>query len=203
MARSDRRPRTRLDPDSRRAALLDAAAQAFAARPYDQVTLASIAQAADASTPLLYRYFPSKEELYAAVVRLALEDLAQRQRAALQALPDGVPARDRLRATTLVYLDHIADHPDAWAMPLRQPGLEPAAAVALRIDARTADVAHLSDLLAPSAHARHDYALWGYFGFLDAACLRWVEKGCPEDERWSLLDSALGALEGALGDWAA
>ena len=64
-------------------------------------------------------------------------------------------------------------------------------------------VKRLQDLLVPSTQARHDYALWGYFGFIDAAALRWVGKGCPEEDRWALIDAALGALEGALGDWAA
>ena len=56
---------------------------------------------------------------------------------------------------------------------------------------------------AARAEARHRYALWGYLGFIDAACLHWVERGCPDEERWGLVDAALGALEGGLGDWAA
>ena len=49
MARSDRHPRTRLDPDARRASLLEAAAVEFAALPYAEVTIAAIARRADAS----------------------------------------------------------------------------------------------------------------------------------------------------------
>ena len=183
MARTDRRPRRRLDPDSRRAAILEAAAAAFAAHPYAEVTISSIAAEAYSSNALVYRYFANKEDLYAEVVRVAIADLLTRQAEALDALPDGVPVRDRIRAATMVYLNHIATHPDAWAMPMRRPGGEPAAVAELR--------------------ARHDYALWGYFGFIDAAALRWVGKGCPEEDRWALIDAALGALEGALGDWAA
>ena len=48
---------------------------------------------------------------------------------------------------------------------------------------------------------RDDFALWGYLGFLDDACLRWVRAGCPAEQRHSLVDAALGCLEGALGDW--
>ena len=111
--------------------------------------------------------------------------------------------RDRIRAATMVYLNHIATHPDAWAMPMRRPGGEPAAVAELRARTRCDYVKRLQDLLVPSTQARHDYALWGYFGFIDAAALRWVGKGCPEEDRWALIDAALGALEGALGDWAA
>lgn len=203
MARTDRQPRTRLDPDARRAAILDAAAEAFTDQPYSEVTVSSIARRVGASDALIYRYFAGKEELYTAVVRLAIAQLLDRQAAALDDLDDGVPIRDRVRAATELYLDHIASHASAWAMPLRYPGGEPAVAAALRVNAREEYVARLRALLAPSSQVRHEYALWGYFGFLDAACLHWVERECPVGDRDSLIDAALGSLEGALGDWAA
>lgn len=202
MVRSDRTPRQRLDPDERRSAILSGAAEAFAVAPYDAVSIAAVARRAGASEALVYRYFAGKAELYAEVLRQAIGDLLRRQGHALAELPDGVPVRDRLRATTLVYLDHVASHPTGWASPLRA-GVEPEVATQIRRQTRLEYVERLRDLLAPSATARHEYALWGYFGFLDAACLRWVDRGCPSDDRWALIDAALGALEGALGDWAA
>ncbi len=203
MARTDRKPRQRLDPDSRRSAILSAATEAFATHPYNDVTISTIATEADASNALVYRYFENKEDLYIEVVRLAIADLRAKQAAALTALPQGVPVRDRIRATSTVYLDHIAHHPEAWAMPMRQPGGEPAAAAQLRTQARRDYIKGLTRLLAPSTQPRHEYALWGFFGFLDSACLHWVDVGCPDEHRWPLIDAALGALEGALGDWAA
>lgn len=202
MARTDRRPRRRLDPDARRSAILDAAAELFAEHPYPEVTVSSIASRAGASDALLYRYFAGKEHLYTEIVRLAIDDLQSRQAAALDALPAGVTVRDRVREATVVYLDHICAHPAAWATPFDAPGTEPAAVAVIRNRTRRDYVQRLRALLAPSTQTRHEYALWGYFGFLDAACLHWVERGCPDDERWSLIDAALGGLEGALGDWA-
>lgn len=125
MARSDRHPRTRLDPDARRASLLEAAAVEFAALPYAEVTIAAIARRADASDALLYRYFAGKEDLYTALVQLSVERLLARQSAALAALPAGVPVRDLLHCTTSAYLDHIATHPNGWATPLRSPAPSP------------------------------------------------------------------------------
>ncbi len=203
MARIDRQPRRRLDPDARRSAILDAAAKSFAQHPYTEVTISAIASRAGASDALLYRYFTGKEDLYAEIVRLAIDDLLKRQTVALDALPAGVPVRDRVRAATIVYLDHIAAHPAAWAMPLNAPGTEPPTASAIRSQTRHDYVERLRALLAPNTQPRHEYALWGYLGFLDTACLHWVDRGCPDDERWPLIDAALGALEGALGDWAA
>ena len=203
MARIDRKPRQRLDPDSRRSSILGAAAHAFATRPYSDVKISAIAAAAGASNALVYRYFENKEDLYVEVVLLTIDDLRTTQAAALAALPSGAPIRDRIRAASIVYLDYIAQHPEAWAMPIRQPGGEPSGAAHLRTQARRDDVAALTSLLSPSTQPRHEYALWGFFGFLDTACLRWVDDGCPNEHQWPLIDAALGALEGALGDWAA
>jgi AcrR family transcriptional regulator len=203
MARTDRQPRTRLDPDSRRAAILEAAAEAFASQPYADVPISSIARRAGTSDALLYRYFAGKENLYSEIVQLAIRDLLDRQATALDALPPGASVRDRLRETTSVYLDHIASHPTGWATPLGNSGTEPSTAAAIRRQAREEYVERLRSLLNPSSQARHEYALWGFFGFLDAACLQWVDRDCPVDDRQPLIAAALGALEGALGDWAA
>ncbi|MDT3440162.1 TetR/AcrR family transcriptional regulator [Pseudofrankia sp. BMG5.37] len=203
MSRRDRQPRQRLDPRSRREAILAAAAEVFARSGYTAATMTAIAARADASEALVYKYFTGKDQLYAEIVRLAIDDLLTRQSEALNALADGVPVRDRVRAATVVYLDHIAHHPAAWALPLQRPGSEPPLAARIRGHARRDYVGRLGSLLATRADRRHEYALWGYFGFLDSACVHWVEKGCPDDDRWPLIDAALGALEGALGDWAA
>ena len=134
--RTDKHPRTRLDPDARRAAILEAAMELFAERPYTEVPIAAIARQAGASDALVYRYFAGKDELYAEVVRRAIGRLGQRQAEVLEALPAGVPTRDRVRAATLVYLDYVAEHPASWATPFTAPGAEPGAAAAERAQAR-------------------------------------------------------------------
>jgi AcrR family transcriptional regulator len=197
---SSPRRRQRLDVTSRRAAILDAARECYAGATYTEVSVAQIATAAQASPALVFHYFGTKAELYAAVVADAIDRLATAQRAAVDALPPGTSKRDRVATSIALYLDHIASHPQTWAAPLIG-GEEPPEAVAVRQQARADYVEALHELLRPAAWARHDYALWGYFGFLDQACLRWVQRDCPADEREPLREAALGALEGGLGDW--
>ncbi|MGW1137147.1 TetR/AcrR family transcriptional regulator [Streptomyces zhihengii] len=60
-------PRQRLTPEQRRAQLLDVAATLFAAQPYEDVTMEEIAERAGVSRALLYRHFPGKRELFAAL----------------------------------------------------------------------------------------------------------------------------------------
>lgn len=200
-SRTDRTPRQRLDVDERRQVILDAATQLYRQGGYDEVTVAQVAARAQASPALVFHYFGTKAELYAAVVAAAVDTLAAAQRETNAALPQGVPVRDRVAATVHCYLDHIATHPRAWAAPLTG-AQEPAQALAVREQARAGYVAALRELLGVRGWTRHEYALWGWFGFLDQACLQWVRRGCPDEERHSLTDAALGALEGALGDWA-
>lgn len=192
--------RRRLSTEERRAAILAAALEAFAGSSYADVSAARVAEASGSSTGLVFHYFGSKAQLYADVVRGGLQDLAQAQAKAQAELPEGVPVRDRVRAAVLVRLDHAAGRPGGRVLAL-VGGEEPPEALAVRREARAAEVESLRALLPLTRWARHEYALWGWFGFLDQVCLRWSETGCPEDQRHPLADAALGALEGALGDW--
>ncbi|MCO1659479.1 TetR/AcrR family transcriptional regulator [Pseudonocardia humida] len=194
MSRADRRPRRRLDVAQRRAAILDAARTAFGAGAYQQVALSRIAEAADASEALVLRYFTSKAALYVEVVREAIALLLEHQRQADEALPPATDPLERVATSARVYLDFVAAIPHGWAGPLRAPFGEPPEAEALRVELRAHYVGLMGELLGRES----ELAFHGYLGFLDAACLAWVESGCPEREREPLAAMAVGALRGAL-----
>ena len=62
--------RTRLDPDLRQERILEAAADVFAARPYADVSLGEVAEAAGVSRSLVSHYFSNKRGLFVEVMRL-------------------------------------------------------------------------------------------------------------------------------------
>lgn len=198
MTGADRPPRIRLDSDQRRAAILDAARSHYAERGFSEVAVGEVARDAGASPALVFHYFGSKAGLYASVVADALGRLADDRARADSSLSLGIPARDRVRAWVLTHLEHVAATPRLWTTALRD---EPPEAVDLRDADRRTTVEELRRVLRPTGGVRADMALWGFFGFLDAACAHWVDAGCPPDDKHSLADAALGALEGALGDW--
>ena len=202
-SRTDKRPRLRMDPAERRELILSAASRAFASRPYEEVSLAEIAEEAQASEALVHKYFVGKAGIYAQVLQGAVDELAERTRQADAALPEGSSARDRVRASVLTYLDFIAERSPGWMAYQILAGHEPGEAARVRQEAREAAVKALAEVVGGSRGHRDDFAFWGYLGFLDDACLRWVHAGCPDDQRHSLIDAALGCLEGALGDWRA
>jgi AcrR family transcriptional regulator len=61
------RPRTRRQT-AKREHIVAAASRVFAARPYHRVCMDDVADAARVGKGTLYRYFPSKEDLYLAIV---------------------------------------------------------------------------------------------------------------------------------------
>ncbi|WAS90258.1 TetR/AcrR family transcriptional regulator [Nannocystis punicea] len=69
-----RRARADADKQSRRRALLCAAAEAFDEMPYNAVTVADIARRANLAKGTVYLYFATKEELF---LQLALEQLGE------------------------------------------------------------------------------------------------------------------------------
>ena len=192
-----------MDPAERRELILSAASRAFASRPYEEVSLAEIAEEAQASEALVHKYFANKAGTYAQVLQRAADELAERTRRAADALPAGSSARDRVRASILTYLDFIAERSPGWMAYQILAGHEPGEAAQVRQAARESAVEALADVVGGSPGSRDEFALWGYLGFLDDACLRWVRAGCPAEQRHSLVDAALGCLEGALGDWRA
>ncbi len=194
----DQRPRRRMSVEERRRAILEAAGDAFAEAPYEQVSVAAVAARAHASEALVHRYFASKAELYLTVVRAAVEGLLERQREADTALgPDASP-RQRLATSIEVYLDLVAAGPVGWAAPLRNPhdGIPQAAQLRARVRAHYVELLRALFGLEPAEP--RDHALHGYLGFLDAACLAWAGAGCPPEHRQALVEMSVAALDAAL-----
>jgi TetR/AcrR family transcriptional repressor of mexJK operon len=67
--------RSRLARDERRASIVDVASEVFLSEGYAAASMSEIAARVGGSKATLYNYFPSKEELFAAVVTARCEQL--------------------------------------------------------------------------------------------------------------------------------
>jgi AcrR family transcriptional regulator len=67
----------RLPRDQRRAQLLDAAKEVFTSKGYHAAAMDDIAEAAGVSKPVLYQHFPSKLDLYLALLDSSCERLVE------------------------------------------------------------------------------------------------------------------------------
>lgn len=97
--------RRRLRPEERRDELLDVGAGFFAAQPYDEVLMEDIAAQAGVSRALLYKYFPGKRELFAAIYRRAADRLLD-----ISQLDPGLPLADAVAAGLDAHIDYFAAH---------------------------------------------------------------------------------------------
>ncbi|WP_431032211.1 TetR/AcrR family transcriptional regulator [Streptomyces sp. P6-2-1] len=197
--RTVRPVRRRLGADERRAALLEAAHAAFRTRAYTEVSVAEIAHAAGASEALAHRYFGSKSGLYAAMVTDGLRELLARDAACDADLGPEQDGWARLRASLRVYLGFIAEGANGWATLLRAPGSVPPEALAERDRGRAVFHERVTTRLGLDADdPAVRLVVDGYLAYVDNACLRWWEAGRPEELRSPLVESAVGALAGAL-----
>jgi AcrR family transcriptional regulator len=82
--------------NERRQKILAAAAELFGANPYDSVQMRDVAAQAEVGKPTLYRYFPSKEELFLEVFKSGLDRLDSEVAAILKDRDQPGPSLERL-----------------------------------------------------------------------------------------------------------
>ena len=101
----------RLDPATRRALLVEAAAEVFRGRDPSDVSFEEVAEAGGVSRSLVYAYFGDRGGLIAAVY---LHNLEQLDRELGKALDDRLPDEVRLRRIIRRYLVFARDNEAAW-----------------------------------------------------------------------------------------
>jgi AcrR family transcriptional regulator len=159
---TDRKPRKRLTALARRAAILDAALEVFAARGYAASSIDEIANAAGISKALIYEHFPSKRELHAALLAHHVTALFERL---AESAATGEPGEVRLRAGVDAFLAFVEERRDAWRMLFRDAADPEVAEAMIGVQQQaTLAVAALiaAEPVQPAAdddHARRDLAV--------------------------------------------
>lgn len=95
----------RMTRNERRTQLFTAAQEVFVAHGYYGASMDTIAHRANISKPVLYQYFPSKRELYLALLDQQLAELTEQMLAALSSTGDN---EFRVQATIRTYFKFIA-----------------------------------------------------------------------------------------------
>ncbi|WP_256939664.1 MULTISPECIES: TetR/AcrR family transcriptional regulator [unclassified Arthrobacter] len=96
---------SRMPRDERRAQLLASALEVFVTHGYHGAAMDEIAETAKVSKPVLYQHFPSKRELYLALLDSHLEGLTTMLLAALSSTTDN---NLRVQATMKAYFQFMA-----------------------------------------------------------------------------------------------
>ena len=192
-------PRTRLDPEARRAQLVDLGLRQLDSRPLDRVTTDDVAEAAGISRALVFHYFPTKRDFHVAVAEAAAAELLARTQ------PDpALPPLDRLRSAVSAYVDHVAERRDAYVAFIRGASGGDPQLTAVYDRTRTALTVRVLDGIGqPDPPPRLRVAVRGWVGFVEEVTVDWLAQAdLTRAEVVDLLDEALVALVTmTTGDW--
>jgi AcrR family transcriptional regulator len=109
-----RRRAAHLGPERRRPLVLDAAFKLFLERGYAGTSMEAISEAAGVTKPVVYDCYPSKDELFAALLEREEARVLREVQNALPAAADlGDPERTLIEAFT-AFLRAVAASPDAY-----------------------------------------------------------------------------------------
>jgi AcrR family transcriptional regulator len=193
------RTRRRLSTEERREQLLSVGARLFSDNPYDDVWIEQVAEIAGVSRGLLYHYFPTKRDFFAAVVERESERMLR-----MTAAVPGVPVRAQLAAGLDAYLEYVQAHAHGYRAFHRA---DAAGDRAVRRVYRQALAAQERQILAalaadpefgPAAGERPEVrlAVRGWLAFTTSVCLEWLRDA--ELSRGQVRELCARALLGVL-----
>jgi AcrR family transcriptional regulator len=187
--------RTRLDPEARRAQLVDLGLEMLSTRPLDQVAIEDIAAAAGISRGLLFHYFPSKRDFHEAVVRAAAAHLLARTE------PDpSLPFMDQLQSAVAAFVDYVIENRDGYVSLVRGAAGSDPALQAVFEQTRATICQRILDRLGPDSTPRRvRLAVRGWVAFGEEIVIDWLsdppaEGDLDRDSLVDMLDAALVTL---------
>jgi AcrR family transcriptional regulator len=187
-------PRTRLDPEARRAQLVALGLKMLSTRPLDKVAIDDIAAEAGISRGLLFHYFPTKRDYHVAVAQAAAQELLDRTDTLV-----GATLGERLRANVEAFVDHLTENRDAYVAFIRGSAGGDPDLLAVYEDTRTAFTDRvLTGLgLAHRDEPRLRPTVRGWVAFTEEVTVDWLSRGrngLGRDGLVDLIDDALVAL---------
>lgn len=189
-----RRPR-RMAPHRRRDDLIRTALELFSRRPPDEVGPDDVAEAADVSRALVYRYFPNMAELRQAALRTAVDELSPR----LVPPPD-LPLLEQLRTALREFIAFADAYAPAYTALLRGGSMVATDSTESVIDEVRGQVLDLLAERSGSPGPRMLLAQRCWISAVESAVLIWLqERTMPAEELADWLLDQLLAMADASG----
>ena len=168
--------KARLPRDERRAILLTAALEVFTAAGYHSAAMDEIADRANVSKPVLYQHFPSKLDLYLAVLDLHIDSLVYEIQKAISSTPDN---SKRVHATVVAYFEFIENEGEAFRL-LFESDMSVEPQVRERLNRMTYDcAAAVSAIISNDTGLPKDVSMLlgvGLIGYTQVAARHWLER---------------------------
>jgi AcrR family transcriptional regulator len=168
--------KARLPRDERRAILLSAALEVFTAAGYHSTAMDEIADRANVSKPVLYQHFPSKLDLYLAVLDLHIDSLVFALQKAISSTPDN---SKRVHATVVAYFEFIEKEGEAFRL-LFESDMSVEPQVRERLNRMTYDTAAaVSAIISNDTGLPQEVAMLlgvGLIGYTQVTARHWLER---------------------------
>ena len=168
--------KSRMPRDERRAQLLSAALEVFTTAGYHAAAMDEIADRAGVSKPVLYQHFPSKLDLYLAVLDTHIDSLVFAIQKAIQSTPDN---SIRVQATIAAYFDFIEADGEAFRL-LFESDMNVEPAVRERLNRMTYDcAAAVSAVISLDTGLPQEAAMLlgvGLIGSAQVTARHWLER---------------------------
>jgi AcrR family transcriptional regulator len=101
----------------RRAQLLSVARRVFGRNGFHSASMDTVAKEAGVTKPILYDHFPSKKDLYLALLDADLNSLLERVK---EALDSPIGNRERIRAGFQAYFDFVDEHAEGFQLLMQE-----------------------------------------------------------------------------------
>jgi AcrR family transcriptional regulator len=185
--------RIRLNPEARRAQLIDLGVEMLATRRLDELSVELIAKAAGISRGLLFHYFPSKQDFHLEVARAAAAEMIRRTEPDASQTPV-----DALRGALTSFMDYVEENPDNYKSLVRGAASGDAAMRAIFDETRSTMAQRILDVLASmglEVSARMRIAIAGWVAYVEECVVRWIDtRTIDRDELLELLTKSLPAV---------
>jgi AcrR family transcriptional regulator len=181
----------RLPRNARRAQLLAAAQDIFAANGYHAAAMDEIAERAGVSKPVLYQHFPGKLELYLALLEMHVDELIRRVTEAMASTSDN---KVRVRNAVGAYFDFVDGESQAFRLVFEsdlrgEPVVQDAVERATEASVRAITATITADAGLDEERAR--LLAVGLVGVSQVAARAWLaaNRVIPKDEAVALISN--------------
>jgi AcrR family transcriptional regulator len=185
--------RVRLNPEARRAQLIDLGVEMLATRTLDELSVEDIAQQAGISRGLLFHYFSSKQEFHLEVARAAAQELLRRTERDPQLAP-----LDALHSSIHSFIDYVDENPDRYKSLVRGAVSGDTGMRALYAETRGALAQRVVDTVADAGATMSsgaELAVHGWVAFVEECVVRWIDtRPFDRDTLQNLLAKSLPAV---------
>jgi AcrR family transcriptional regulator len=185
--------RVRLNPEARRAQLIELGVEMLATRTLDELSVEDIAQQAGISRGLLFHYFASKQEFHLEVARAAAKELIRRTQ------PDeSQPPIEALHGSLREFIDYVEENPDNYKSLVRGAASGDSDMRAIFDETRATLAQRVIGVVAAMGlqmGPRAELAVHGWVAFVEECVIRWIDtRTFDRDALQDLLAKSLPAV---------